>query len=172
MTEILTLNNLRDNPGAKRKSKDLGRGIGSGKGKTASRGGKGQTARSGVAVKFWEGGQMPLFRRLPKRGFKNFTRVEFEVINLGHLQALINSGVINPAEEITPELLYSFRLYRGKHPLKLLANGAELTSKIDIVVDHASQKAIELVTRQGGKVILTTEATTTEDATDTEAPPA
>jgi len=158
MTEILKLNNLRDNPGAKRKSKDLGRGIGSGKGKTSGRGGKGQTARSGVAIKFLEGGQMPLFRRLPKRGFKNFTRVEFEVINLGHLQALVDSGVINPAEEITPELLYSFRIYRGKHPLKLLANG-ELKSKLEIVVDHASQKAIESVTGQGGKVTLTTKAT-------------
>ena len=158
MTEVLKLNNLRDNPGAKRHSKDLGRGIGSGKGKTSGRGGKGQTARSGVAVKFWEGGQMPLFRRLPKRGFKNFTRVEFEVINLGHLQALVDSGVINPAEEITPELLYSYRLYRGKHPLKLLANG-ELRSKLEIVVDHASQKAIELVAGQGGKVVLTTRAT-------------
>jgi len=155
MTEVLKLNNLRDNPGAKRRSKDLGRGIGSGKGKTSGRGGKGQTARSGVAVKFWEGGQMPLFRRLPKRGFKNFTRVQFEVINLGHLQALVDSGVINPAEQVTPELLYSYRLYRGKHPLKLLANG-ELKSKLDIVVDHASQKAIDLVNEQGGKVILTT----------------
>jgi large subunit ribosomal protein L15 len=158
MTEVLKLNNLRDNPGAKRTSKALGRGIGSGKGKTSGHGGKGQTARSGVAIKFWEGGQMPLFRRLPKRGFKNFTRVEFEVINLGHLQALVDSGVINPAEEITPELLYSYRLYRGKHPLKLLANG-ELRSKLEIVVDHASQKAIELVAGQGGKVVLTTRAT-------------
>ncbi len=157
MTKVLKLNDLRDNPGAKRHSKDLGRGIGSGKGKTSGRGGKGQTARSGVAVKFWEGGQLPLFRRLPKRGFKNFTRVEFEVINLGHLQALVDAGVINPAEEITPELLYSFRLYRGKHPLKLLANG-EVTAKLNIVVDHASQKAIELVSAQGGQVTLTTNA--------------
>ena len=158
MTKVLKLNNLRDNPGAKYNSKDLGRGIGSGKGKTSGRGGKGQTARSGVAVKFWEGGQMPLFRRLPKRGFKNFTRVEFEVINIGRLQSLVDSGTINQDEEITPELLYSLRLYRCKHPLKLLANG-QITAKLNIVVDHASQKAIELVAAQGGKVTLTVRPT-------------
>ncbi len=157
MTKVLKLNDLRDNPGAKRHSKDLGRGIGSGKGKTSGRGGKGQTARSGVAVKFWEGGQLPLFRRLPKRGFKNFTRVEFEVINIGHLQLLVDRGIINSADEITPELLYSLRLYRGKKPLKLLADG-EVKAKLNIVVDHASQKAIEQVATQGGKVTLTTSA--------------
>jgi large subunit ribosomal protein L15 len=151
---MLKLNNLRDNPGSKRRSKDLGRGIGSGKGKTSGRGGKGQTARSGVSVKFREGGQLPLFRRLPKRGFKNYTRVEYEVINLGHLQFLVDEGIISASETITPEFLMAHKLYRGKKPIKLLANG-EVTSKLHIVVDNASQRAIELVAAQGGKVELT-----------------
>lgn len=150
---MLTLNQLKDNKGSKRRSKDLGRGIGSGKGKTAGRGGKGQTARSGVAVKHNEGGQTPLHRRLPKRGFKNYTRVQYEVINIGDLQALCDKGVIQASEKIDAELLYVNRVYRGKHPLKLLANG-EVTSALNIFVDHASQKAIEAVQAKGGSVTV------------------
>ena len=102
---MLKLNQLRDNKGSKRVSKDLGRGIGSGKGKTAGRGGKGQTARSGVAVKNNEGGQMPLFRRLPKRGFTNYTRVEYDVINLRTLQALLDKGTLKASDKIDGDLL-------------------------------------------------------------------
>ena len=92
------LNKIRDNVGARKKGKRLGRGIGSGKGKTSGRGGKGQTARSGVAINGFEGGQMPLYRRLPKRGFKNYTRQEYEVINLTDLSDLITNKKISSGE--------------------------------------------------------------------------
>lgn len=150
---MLKLNDLRDNKGSKRNSKNLGRGIGSGKGKTSGRGGKGQTARSGVAVKFNEGGQMPLFRRLPKRGFTNYTRVEYEVINLGTLQYLVDSGKVKASDKIDAELLKTYGLYRGKNPLKLLADG-ELKTSLNVVVDKASQKAQEAVKSQGGTVTV------------------
>lgn len=151
---MLKLNQLKDNKGSKRVSKDLGRGIGSGKGKTSGRGGKGQTARSGVAVKHWEGGQMPLFRRLPKRGFKNYTRIEYEVVNVGDIQALCDKGVIKASEKIDIELLYMHGLYKGKLPLKLLAEG-QVTSALNICVDKASQKAIEVIQAKGGSVSFT-----------------
>ncbi len=150
---MLKLNQLRDNKGAKRVSKDLGRGIGSGKGKTAGRGGKGQTARSGVAVKNNEGGQMPLFRRLPKRGFTNYTRVEYEVINLGTLQALLDKGTLKASDKIDGDLLKSHGLYRGKNKLKLLADG-QINVALNIVVDKASKKACDLVAAKGGKVTV------------------
>jgi large subunit ribosomal protein L15 len=150
---MVKLNELRDNNGSRRQSKDLGRGIGSGKGKTAGRGGKGQTARSGVAVKFWEGGQMPLFRRLPKRGFTNHTRVEYEVVNIGQLQHLLDKGLIQASDEITPEMLKLHGLYEGKKKLKLLADGV-LSSSIKVVVDKASQKAVEIVQANGGSVTV------------------
>ena len=150
---MLKLNQLRDNKGSKRVSKDLGRGIGSGKGKTAGRGGKGQTARSGVAVKNNEGGQMPLFRRLPKRGFTNYTRVEYEVINLRTLQALLDKGTLKASDKIDGDLLKSHGLYRGKYKLKLLADG-EINTAINIVVDKASKKACDLVQAKGGTVTV------------------
>jgi large subunit ribosomal protein L15 len=150
----LKLNQLRDNKGAKRVSKSLGRGIGSGKGKTSGRGGKGQTARSGVAIGFMEGGQMPLFRRLPKRGFKNFTRVEYETINLCQIQSLVDCGKITVATKIDHKLLQEYGLYRGKQKLKLLAKG-DLKTAFNIVVDKASKKACELVTAKGGSVTFT-----------------
>ena len=150
---MLKLNQLRDNKGAKRVSKDLGRGIGSGKGKTAGRGGKGQTARSGVAVKNNEGGQMPLFRRLPKRGFTNYTRIEYEVINLRTLQALLDKGTLKASDKIDGDLLKSHGLYRGKYKLKLLADG-EINTALNIVVDKASKKACDLVKAKGGTVTV------------------
>jgi large subunit ribosomal protein L15 len=150
---MLKLNQLRDNKGAKRVSKDLGRGIGSGKGKTSGRGGKGQTARSGVAVKNNEGGQMPLFRRLPKRGFTNYTRVEYEVINLRTIQALLDKGTLKASDKIDGDLLKSHGLYRGKNKLKLLADG-HINVALNIVVDKASKKACELVEAKGGKVTV------------------
>ncbi len=150
---MLKLNQLRDNKGSKRVSKDLGRGIGSGKGKTAGRGGKGQTARSGVAVKNNEGGQMPLFRRLPKRGFTNYTRVEYEVINLRTLQALLDKGTLKASDKIDGDLLKSHGLYRGKYKLKLLADG-EINTALNIVVDKASKKACDLVQAKGGTVTV------------------
>src|SRR5579862_5819775 len=101
----MKLNEIRDNPGARRGKKRLGRGIGSGLGKTSGRGVKGQKARTGVRLKGFEGGQMPLHRRLPKRGFKNPFRKEFQVINVGRLQAAIEAGRLDAAQPITVEVL-------------------------------------------------------------------
>lgn len=148
---MFKLNNLKDNKGAKRVSKDLGRGIGSGKGKTAGRGGKGQTARSGVAIGFNEGGQTRLYMRLPKRGFKNFTRVEYEVVNLWQLQSLLDKGSIQPQDKIDQTLLKSFGITSGNKPLKLLAEG-EIKSPLTIIVNKASKKAADLITAAGGQV--------------------
>ena len=148
---MLKINQLRDNKGAKRRSKDLGRGIGSGKGKTSGRGGKGQTARSGVAIKFMEGGQTPLYRRLPKRGFTNYTRVEYEVVNFWQLQNLLDKGVIQASSIVDKVLLKTLGLYVGKHKLKLLADG-EITSPLKIIVDKSSRKACEIITGLGGTV--------------------
>jgi large subunit ribosomal protein L15 len=150
---MFKLNTLRNNPGAKRVSKDLGRGIGSGKGKTAGRGGKGQTARSGVAIGFNEGGQTRLYMRLPKRGFKNFTRVEYDVVNLWQLQALLDKQLIKPADRIDQALLKTLGLCSDKNPLKLLAEG-DLNSPLTLVVDKASKKALELAQAAGCEVIV------------------
>src|SRR5690554_2817298 len=99
------LNTIKDNPGARKRRMRVGRGIGSGKGKTCGRGGKGQTARTGVAINGFEGGQMPIHRRLPKRGFNNIFRTEFAVINTGDLQRFIDSGRLKADAELTPESL-------------------------------------------------------------------
>lgn len=149
----LKLNQLKDNKGARYTSKDLGRGIGSGKGKTSGRGGKGQTARSGVAVKHWEGGQLPLFRRLPKRGFTNYTRVEYEIVNLRDIQTLLSQDKIKSTDKIDAELLKKHNLYKGKNKLKLLAYG-KIEVALNIIVDKASKKAHKIVESQGGTLIL------------------
>src|ERR1700722_12290316 len=101
----MKLNEIRDNAGAHYKFKRIGRGIGSGKGKTSGRGGKGQTARSGVAINGFEGGQTPLHRRLPKRGFNNIFRPDYQVINIGRLQAAVEAGKLKAGDTITPESL-------------------------------------------------------------------
>jgi large subunit ribosomal protein L15 len=150
---MFKLNTLRNNPGAKRVSKDLGRGIGSGKGKTAGRGGKGQTARSGVAIGFNEGGQTRLYMRLPKRGFKNFTRVEYDVVNLWQLQALLDKQLIKPSDRIDQALLKNLGLCSDKNPLKLLAEG-ELNSPLTLVVNKASKKALALAQAAGCEIIV------------------
>ena len=147
------LNHIRDNKGDRHSSKDLGRGIGSGKGKTCGRGGKGQTARSGVALNGFEGGQMPLYRRLPKRGFKNYTRKEFEIVNIGAIQSAIDQQKIDVSKQITCEVLRELGFYRGKHRLKLLASG-ELKQPLSIEAHAASQKAIELVQKAGGSISI------------------
>jgi large subunit ribosomal protein L15 len=149
MTNIL--NQLSDNPGAKRKSKRLGRGIGSGKGKTSARGGKGQTARSGVAINGFEGGQTPIHRRLPKRGFNNPTAVTFEVINLQDLEKAVAAKKIDGAK-VTAETLKTAGIIKNNlDGLKLLAKGT-LTAKVNIFVDAASEAAIKAVEKAGGKV--------------------
>lgn len=147
------LNQLRDSCGARKKSKRLGRGIGSGKGKTCARGGKGQTARSGVALAGFEGGQMPLYRRLPKRGF-NSLHEKFFVINFDDLERLVELKAIKP-ENVTIEELRKVGLVKGKPSMKvkLLGNG-ELKSKFNIEVDAVSKSAEEILTKAGGKVVL------------------
>ncbi len=150
----MKLNLLSDNPGARTNRIRVGRGIGSGKGKTGGRGGKGQTARTGVAIKGFEGGQMPLHRRLPKRGFKNIFRQEHAVVNLGRLQQALEAGKLDPKVTVGREALKAAGLVnRIGAGVKLLAKG-ELKQPLTIEVDRASKSAIEAVEKAGGKVIV------------------
>jgi large subunit ribosomal protein L15 len=147
------LNQIKDNYGARKKYKRLGRGIGSGKGKTSARGGKGQTARSGVALNGFEGGQMPLYRRLPKRGFNQYGRVEFEVINLDDVQALVDAKRL-PSDKITIQNLRDAGVFKGKSAfIKLLGTG-ELTAKLSIEVHAVSLKAKEALAKSKSEAIL------------------
>ena len=151
----MKLNEISDNPGAHYRAKRVGRGIGSGKGKTAARGGKGQTARSGVALNGFEGGQTPLHRRLPKRGFDNVMfRNDFKVVNLGRLQAALDSGKIKSEGTLDgAALVRSGLLRRLGDGVRLLAKG-ELRTAITNEVAGASKAATEAVEKAGGKVIL------------------
>ncbi len=150
----MKLNQLSDRPGAKRVKKRLGRGPGSGKGKTAGRGHKGQRSRSGVAMKGFEGGQMPLNRRLPKRGFKNIFRKHFAVVNLGRLQEAIERGALDSKSMVTiPMLQHAGLVGRLRDGVRLLAKG-ELTTKLTIEVSGASKAAVAAVEKAGGKVVL------------------
>lgn len=149
----MRLNTLFAQPGAKKPAKRIGRGTGSGTGKTAGKGHKGQRARSGVAIKGFEGGQMPIYRRLPKRGFTSINRVEFNVINLGDLDQFIKAGRLDK-DKITKDMLVDLGIVKKYNmPLKLLAKG-EFNYSTTIEVDFASAKAIEIVTKNGGKVVF------------------
>ena len=151
----MKLNELRDNPGAHLKSKRLGRGIGSGKGKTSGKGVKGQKARAGVSLNSFEGGQMPLYRRLPKRGFWNPFRKEYAPLNLGALEAAIAVGKLDAGQPIDEAALKSAGLVRGKSDgVRLLAKG-EISRAITITVSGASATAIEAVQKAGGSVTTT-----------------
>jgi len=150
----MRLNELRDNDGAVRERTRVGRGIGSGKGKTGGRGQKGQKSRSGVAIKGFEGGQMPLHRRLPKRGFNNIFRKHYNAVNIGRLQAAIDAGKLDTKETITLETLRNAGIVtRPRDGVRLLAKG-ELSAKLTIEVDGASKAAIAAVEKAGGKVIV------------------
>ena len=150
---MLKLNNIVDKSSLK-KAKRVGRGIGSGKGKASGAGHKGQKSRSGVSIKGFEGGQMPLHRRLPKRGFKNPFRKEFSIINFTDIEKAIKSKKINPAKEISKEELLKAGLIRKKSlGIKLLANG-ELSHKITIKVNKASKKATDSISKIKGNLIL------------------
>lgn len=152
----MKLNELRDNPGARLKSKRLGRGIGSGKGKTSGKGVKGQLARTGVAINGFEGGQLPIYRRLPKRGFTNIFRKDYAPLNLGTLQKAIEAGRIDADQPITEETLRKSGLVRsGKvHGVRLLATG-EITRAVTITVSGASAAAVQAVQNAGGTVTTT-----------------
>jgi large subunit ribosomal protein L15 len=152
----LKLNALRDNDGARPKSKRLGRGIGSGKGKTSGKGVKGQKAREGVALNGFEGGQLPIYRRLPKRGFHNLFRVAFAPVNLGSLESAIASGRLDASAPVTEEALRSAGLVRGgkaARGVRLLAKG-ELTKPLHITVTGASASAVAAVEKAGGTVTV------------------
>ena len=148
----MKLSDIADNAGSRKKRMRVGRGIGSGKGKTSGRGGKGQTARSGVRIKGFEGGQMPMHRRLPKRGFNNVFRVEYAEINLDRLQEAIDAKAVDAGSAINAEsLVKAGVLRRAKAGVRLLGRG-ELKAKINIEVHGASKSAIEAVEKAGGSV--------------------
>jgi large subunit ribosomal protein L15 len=150
----MKLNELAPRPGATKAAKRVGRGIGSGTGKTAGHGHKGQKARSGSATRTFEGGQMPIYRRLPKRGFKNPFRKVFVPVNLDRLQAAVDAGRLDPAQPVTLQTLRGAGLVsKRRDGIRLLARG-ELTSPLTIEVDGASRAAIAAVEKVGGKVIL------------------
>ena len=151
----MKLNELRDNEGAARKKKRVARGPGSGKGKTAGRGIKGQTSRSGVALNGYEGGQMPLYRRLPKRGFSKPNRLEFAVVNLGQLQAFIDAGKLDAKADVTEDALVAAGVIRRKlDGVRVLAKG-ELKAALNRTVAGASKTAVEAIEKAGGKITLT-----------------
>jgi large subunit ribosomal protein L15 len=151
----MKLNEIRDNPGAHYRAKRVGRGIGSGKGKTAGRGGKGQTARSGVALNGFEGGQTPLHRRLPKRGFNNrMFRADFVIVNIGRVQQALDNGKLSAAGVVdAAALVASGLLRRARDGVRLLAKG-ELRTAVTIEVAGASKAAVAAVEGAGGKVVL------------------
>lgn len=152
----MKLNELRDNEGARPKFKRVGRGIGSGKGKTSGRGVKGQKARSGVSLNGFEGGQLPIYRRLPKRGFKNIFRLQYATINLSALEKAFEEGKLKDGEPVTEVSLRDAGIVRqGKKfvGVRLLGNG-EIKRAVDISVSGASAAAIAAVEAAGGKVNL------------------
>ena len=150
----MKLNEIRDNPGAHHRKKRVGRGIGSGLGKTSGRGVKGQGSRTGVRLKGFEGGQMPLHMRLPKRGFKNIFAKKFQILNFDRLEKAISEKRLSASAPITVEILVKAGLIRENGlPLRLLARG-ELKSKISITVASASEAAIEAVKAKGGELTI------------------
>ena len=148
----MKLNEIYNRPGATHRRKELGRGIGSGLGKTSGRGVKGQKARTGVAIKGFEGGQMPLFRRLPKRGFTSIGRKKYVPVNIGRLQAAVDAGRIDAKNTVTIALLVEAGIVRHAHDgMRLLADG-ELKAKLTIEAAHASKAALAAVEKAGGSV--------------------
>lgn len=150
----MKLNELRDNPGATKPRKRVGRGPGSGTGKMGGRGIKGQKSRSGVAINGYEGGQMPLYQRLPKRGFNKPNRKAFAVINLGLIQKFIDAGKIDAKSAITEDALIASGAVRRKlDGIRVLAKG-EITSKVDLQVTGASKSAVDAVEKAGGTLAV------------------
>jgi len=150
----MNLNEIRDNVGSTNNRKRIGRGIGSGTGKTGGRGVKGQKSRSGVSLLGFEGGQMPLFRRLPKRGFNNIFRKKYAQVNLGRLQAAVDSGKLDIKTTVNLESLKAAGLLKGSFDgLRVLGQG-ELKAKLNIEADGASKAAMAAVEKAGGKVTL------------------
>ncbi|MEM6913685.1 MAG: 50S ribosomal protein L15, partial [Pseudomonadota bacterium] len=152
------LHELRDNPGATKKAKRVGRGPGSGTGKTAGRGIKGQKSRSGVAINGYEGGQMPLYQRLPKRGFNKPNRKKFAVVNLGIIQKFVDAKKLDAKSAITEDTLVEAGIVRRKlDGVRILAKG-EITAKLTLEVTGASKSAVEAVEKAGGSLKITSPA--------------
>ncbi len=150
----MRLNELKDNPGATRERKRVGRGIGSGKGKTSGRGVKGQKSRSGVAIKGFEGGQMPIHRRLPKRGFNNIFAKKYNEVNLGRLQKAIDAGKLDAAGKITvTELIAAGVVRRAKDGVRVLGNG-DLSAKLTLEVAGITKGARAVIEKLGGSVTV------------------
>jgi large subunit ribosomal protein L15 len=148
----MKLSELRDNPGARKVRRRLGRGIGSGKGKTGGRGVKGQKARAGVAIKGFEGGQMPLHRRLPKRGFNNIFRKRFNEVSLGRVQQAIDAGRLDAGAQVDVEALVKAGVLRRARDGVRLLGGGELSAKVVFAVAGASKSAMAAVEKAGGSV--------------------
>jgi large subunit ribosomal protein L15 len=162
----MKLNDIRDNEGARHRKMRVGRGIGSGKGKTSGRGQKGQTSRSGVAINGFEGGQMPLHMRIPKRGFNNIFAKDYAEINLGMIQKFIDAKKLDAKATIDHAALKAIGLARGgKDGVRVLAKG-ELTAKVSLVVAGASKAAVAAVEKAGGKVEVLTVKPAAEKAAE------
>jgi large subunit ribosomal protein L15 len=158
----MKLNEIKDAEGATHSRKRLGRGIGSGSGKTGGRGVKGQKSRSGVAVNGFEGGQMPIYRRLPKRGFNNISAKHFNTVSLGRIQTAIDAKKLDAKAPITLEALKAAGVIRkAKDGVRVLSDG-ELTSEVQIVANGASKTAIEKIEKSGGSIKLPEAAAATE----------
>lgn len=150
----MNLNQLKDNDGARKSRMRVGRGIGSGKGKTSGRGVKGQKSRTGVSINGFEGGQMPLFRRLPKRGFSNVNRVEYNTVNLVDLEHAVSKGLIKAGDVVDANVLSRLGFQKNKNlGFKLLANGT-LSVALKVNVDKASVKAKEVIESNGGSLVV------------------
>lgn len=158
----MKLNDLREKPGAVKARKRVGRGIGSGTGKTGGRGVKGQKSRSGVSINGFEGGQMPIYRRLPKRGFTNIFAKDFNTVSVERVQAAIDAGKLDASAVVTVESLVAAGVIRrAKDGVRLLANG-EIKTKVSFDIAGASKAAIEKVEKAGGSVKLPEAAATAE----------
>ncbi|MDQ0317161.1 50S ribosomal protein L15 [Amorphus orientalis] len=155
----MRLNELSDNPGAVQSRKRVGRGIGSGLGKTAGRGVKGQKSRTGVAIKGFEGGQMPLHRRLPKRGFVNIFRKKWNEVSIGRVQQAIDAGKLDAKAPVDVAALVAAGVVRRKKDGVRLLGSGEITTGVTLVVDGATQSAIKAVEKAGGKVEIKTNET-------------
>ena len=160
----MELNTLKDNKGATSSLKRVGRGTGSGIGKTSGKGHKGQKSRSGVSINGFEGGQMPIHRRLPKRGFKKYNRKTYKILNLGDIQNIIDKGKIDPTKEINNEKIISSGIFSNiKDGIRVLARG-EIKNKVNIIVNGASKKALEKVKKAGGSITILQKKEITKDS--------
>jgi large subunit ribosomal protein L15 len=150
----MKLNEIRENDGATRNRKRVGRGIGSGRGKTSGAGHKGQKARSGVAIKGFEGGQMPIHRRLPKRGFTNIFRKNYVEVNLGRIQSAVDAGKLDNKKPVDAAMLVEAGVIsKARDGVRILGKG-ELKAKVELHAAGASKSAVEAVEKAGGKIVL------------------